>query len=71
MMNTPRIYFNFTLYFLQNKKASQAKERERQIAEGEKNNVYSARNVEAIKLKTILTERGLCIKEVSAATKEW
>lgn len=49
---------------MQNKKAAKEKEREQRIAEEEKNNVYSARNVEETKLKAILSKRNLFIKEV-------
>ncbi|XP_072013330.1 deubiquitinase OTUD6B-like [Amphiura filiformis] len=47
-----------------NKKAAKEKEREQRITEEEKNNVYSARNVEEGKLKAILTQRELLIKEI-------
>ena len=46
------------------KKAAKEKEREQRIAEAELENVHSARNIEAEKLKEILTARGLSIKEV-------
>lgn len=46
------------------KKAAKEKEREQRIAEAELENVHSARNIEAEKLKEILTAKGLSIKEV-------
>ncbi|XP_077982800.1 deubiquitinase OTUD6B-like isoform X1 [Glandiceps talaboti] len=48
------------------KKANQEKEKEARIAEEEANNIHSARNMEAGKLKIILKERGLGIKEISS-----
>lgn len=47
------------------KKAAKDKEREQRIAEAELENVHSARNVEAEKLKEILATRGLSIKEIT------
>lgn len=47
------------------KKAAKEQERERQIAEAEAENINSARNVEAEKMKEILTERNLDIFEVN------
>ncbi|XP_006811906.1 deubiquitinase OTUD6B-like [Saccoglossus kowalevskii] len=47
-----------------NKKAAKDKEREKLIAEGEEANIHGPRNVEAQKLKMILKERGLGIKEI-------
>lgn len=46
------------------KKAAKEKEREQRIAEAELENVHSSRNIEAEKLKEILTAKGLSIKEV-------
>ncbi|XP_070574047.1 deubiquitinase OTUD6B-like [Ptychodera flava] len=48
------------------KKAAKEKEKEQRIAEEEANNIYSARNIEARKLKEILLQRGLGIKEISS-----
>ncbi|CAH3015073.1 unnamed protein product [Porites evermanni] len=47
------------------KKAAKEKEREQRIAEAELENVHSARNIEAEKLKEILTAKGLSIKEIT------
>lgn len=47
------------------KKAAKDKEREQKTAEAELENVHSARNVEAEKLKEILATRGLSIKEIT------
>ena len=50
--------------FYKDKKAAKEKEREQRIAEAELENVHSARNVEAEKLKQILAAKGLSVKEV-------
>jgi len=47
------------------KKAAKEKEREQRIAEAELENVHSARNIEAEKLKEILAAKGLSIKEIT------
>ncbi|KAL9974641.1 hypothetical protein ACROYT_G011702 [Oculina patagonica] len=47
------------------KKAAKEKEREQRIAKAELENVDSARNVEAEKLKEILTAKSLSIKEIT------
>lgn len=47
------------------KKAAKEKEREQRIAEAELENVHSARNVEAEKLKEILAAKRLSIKEIT------
>ncbi|XP_020623841.1 OTU domain-containing protein 6B-like isoform X2 [Orbicella faveolata] len=47
------------------KKAAKEREREERIAEAELENVHSARNVEAEKLKEILASKCLSIKEIS------
>lgn len=47
------------------KKASKEQEREKRIVEADAENVNSARNVEAEKMKHILTERNLEIFEVN------
>lgn len=61
-------YFLIIIIFLllcyKDKKAAKEKEREQRIAEAELENVHSARNIEAEKLKEILTAKGLSIKEV-------
>ena len=58
-------YFIFLLLLChKDKKAAKEKEREQRIAEAELENVHSARNIEAEKLKEILTAKGLSIKEV-------
>ena len=44
--------------------AAKEKEREQRIAEAELENVHSARNIEAEKLKEILAAKGLSVKEV-------
>jgi len=46
------------------KKAAKEREREERIAEAELENVHSARNVEAEKLKEVLASKCLSIKEV-------
>lgn len=53
-------------YFLlkKDKKAALEKEREQRIKEAEVENIYSARNVEQEKLKTLLMPMGLKINEV-------
>ena len=59
------IYDCLLIYLLtKDKKAAKEKEREQRIAEAELENVHSARNVEAEKLKEILTAKSLSIKEV-------
>ena len=52
------------MLYYKDKKAAKEKEREQRIAEAELENVHSARNIEAEKLKEILTAKGLSIKEV-------
>lgn len=47
------------------KKSAKEKEREQRIAEAQLENVHSARNVEAEKLKEILATKGLAIKEIT------
>ena len=51
-------------YCFKDKKAAKEREREERIAEAELENVHSARNVEAEKLKEILAAECLSIKEV-------
>ena len=51
-------------YRFEDKKAAKEREREERIAEAELENVHSARNVEAEKLKEILAAKFLSIKEV-------
>ena len=51
-------------YCSKDKKAAKEREREERIAEAELENVHSARNVEAEKLKEILAAKCLSIKEV-------
>lgn len=51
-------------YCFKDKKAAKEREREERIAEAELENVHSARNVEAEKLKEILAAECLLIKEV-------
>ncbi|KAL3860372.1 hypothetical protein ACJMK2_010507 [Sinanodonta woodiana] len=48
------------------KKAAQAREREERIREQEEENVFVARNVETAKIKKLLAERGLQIKEIAS-----
>lgn len=47
-----------------NKKEAKEKEREQRIREEERTNVYGPRNVEMQKLKSLLKERGLAVKEI-------
>ncbi|KAJ7374532.1 OTU domain-containing protein 6B [Desmophyllum pertusum] len=47
------------------KKAAKEKEREQRISEAELENVHSARNVEAEKLKEILEAKSLSVKEIT------
>jgi len=58
------IFIFLLLLCYKDKKAAKEKEREQRIAEAELENVHSARNIEAEKLKEILTAKGLSIKEV-------
>lgn len=51
-------------YCFKDKKAAKEREREERIAEAELENVHSACNVEAEKLKEILASKCLSIKEV-------
>ena len=60
--NNSRHSFVFSWY--KDKKSAKEKEREQRIAEAQLENVHSARNVEAEKLKEILATKGLAIKEV-------
>lgn len=50
--------------FLQERKEAEEKERQQRIAEAEISNVNSARNVEAIKLQSVVSEKGFQLKEV-------
>lgn len=59
-----RYYFVCLIYCFKDKKAAKEREREERIAEAELENVHSARNVEAEKLKEILAAECLLIKEV-------
>ena len=59
-----RCYLWFVFIDYKEKKASKEKEREQRIAEAELENVHSARNVEAEKLKEILEAKSLSVKEV-------
>ena len=54
----------FLSLIFKDKKAAKEREREERIAEDELENVHSARNVEAEKLKEILASKCLSIKEV-------
>lgn len=58
------IIFDLCFYCCKDKKAAKEREREERIAEAELENVHSARNVEAEKLKEILAAKCLSIKEV-------
>lgn len=53
------------------KKAAKEREREERIAEAELENVHSARNVEAEKLKEILAAKCLSIKEVCQRAQQF
>ena len=53
----------------QDKKAAKERERDERIAEAEAENIHSARNVEAEKLKKLLDEKCLKIKEVNIVWK--
>ena len=64
MQHSLKVLLVFLFLLHKDKKAVKEKEREQRIAEAELENVHSARNVEAEKLKEILTAKGLSIKEV-------
>eukprot|EP00112_Aurelia_sp_Birch-Aquarium-sp1_P007613 Seg1830.7 transcript_id=Seg1830.7/GoldUCD/mRNA.D3Y31 product="Deubiquitinase OTUD6B" protein_id=Seg1830.7/GoldUCD/D3Y31 len=48
------------------RKEAEEKERQQRIAEAEISNVNSARNVEAIKLQSVVSEKGFQLKEIAA-----
>ena len=63
-MGNSYLYIILCFYHFKDKKAAKERERDERIAEAELENVYSARNVEAEKLKEILAAKCLSIKQV-------